>query len=259
MLLHHTGRADFRSLRHRAKLRDRDRWCPSMHFAFGQPWKTLPNPPDWSRLSWPVWAILRQTWGTDSGHIESIHCYLLTRPRLPSTLVQSPPSCFFYRLSGLVHSFLARPHPPLSPFARLQACTYTLCRVILAGASCKSFLESQLHLGKARPWRRVAETLSRSRPFPQATHHPRFIRLSTFAPFAGCVYDPAGILSQLCSPPEPRQPLLWLEARCQDVSLSETCRNCATEPPGLRSGRSVLVQHPRAGSGHVHRIPIVDT
>lgn len=77
--------------------------------------------------------------------IESIHLFIKVGRgcrRLPRHALLS---CLVLSLFGPVHPFFARTHPPSSPLARLQACTYTrtLCRVILAGASCKSFLESQ--------------------------------------------------------------------------------------------------------------------
>lgn len=139
-------------------------------------WPTLedvPKPPltpDRPRLSWPVWAILRQTWGTDSNHhIESIHLFIKSAATAVDFHACAPLS--FLSLFGPVHSFFNRPLPPFEPIrppAGLHLHTRSLCRVILAGASCKSFLESQLHLGKAQSWRRVAETLSRDLdPFPK--------------------------------------------------------------------------------------------
>lgn len=108
-----------------------------------------PNPPDWPRLSWPVWAMLRQTWGTDSDHTLNRFIYLLKSAATAVDLPCVPTSVSrFYRSLGPVHSFFTRSlsHPVLSairPPAALHLQTRTLCRVILAGASCKSFLESQ--------------------------------------------------------------------------------------------------------------------
>lgn len=81
-------------------------------------------------------------------YIESIHLFIKVGRdcRRPPCV---PTSCvLILSLFGPVHSFFTRSlsHAPLStirPPAALHLHTRTLCRVILAGASCKSFLESQ--------------------------------------------------------------------------------------------------------------------
>jgi hypothetical protein len=140
--------------------------------------------------------------------------------------------------------------------------------VILAGASCKSFLESQ-----AAPRQGTAvekscrDPLSRSRPlrpFPQATHHPRFNRPSTFAPFARRLYDPAGKTSSAVQPAGTFDGFfLWLETSLSRRQLvGELQERCHKSPPGLRGAVDPSLcstQGPVQGTYIVFQLWILDS
>lgn len=225
--------------------------------------------------------------GTDSNHhIESIHLFIKVgrdcRPNSNPCALSVVPIALWPQYYSF---FITRLLPPFtlllgSQFARLQPglhlyntrLSHTLCRVILAGASCKSFLESQPAPRQGTAVEKSCrDPLLRSRPFPQATHHPRFNRLSTFGPlFTRRPYDPAaGKHPQLCSHRElGRLLFVWLETCCHAVKPSSCRRAAGTVPQESpraerRYGRSVLVQHhppgPVRSTGHAHRIPVVDT
>ncbi|KAL2286396.1 hypothetical protein FJTKL_07154 [Diaporthe vaccinii] len=144
------------------------------------------------------------------------------------------PLCLVLSLFGPVHPFFARTHPPSSPLARLQACTYTrtLCRVILAGASCKSFLESQ-----PAPRQGTAVEKSCRDPLSISTlspsHPPPEIHsLVDICPFCWLPSRPGrNPVSAVRSAGTSTASFCGLRRAVKGVSLSESCRNGATRAP----------------------------
>lgn len=176
------------------------------------------------------------------------------------------PLLSFLSLFGPVHSFFARPHPPsVRPLACRLALTdsHSLSRDTRRGLRANPFLNrtcTSARHSRGEELQRPSRDLD---PFPKPpTTRDSLARRHLPLLLAAFTTRPESHLSCAARRHLRRLPL-WLETRCQDVSLSESCRNGgATGSPGLRSGRSVLVQQtpgPVQGTYIVFQLWILDS